>query len=48
MTQIGEFYKMWTVYEEYKKRIQKENLTPDEYEKRIKEKLKEIENDITK
>ena len=39
---------MWTDYEMHKKLIQQENLTPEEYEKRIQEMLKEIENDITK
>lgn len=39
---------MWTDYEMRKKLIQQENLTPEEYEKRIQEMLKEIENDITK
>lgn len=39
---------MWTDYEMRKKLIQQENLTPKEYEKRIQEMLKEIENDITK
>lgn len=39
---------MWTDYEMRKKLIQQENLTPEEYEKRIQEMLKEIENDVTK
>lgn len=39
---------MWTDYEMRKKLIQQENLTSEEYEKRIQEMLKEIENDITK
>ena len=39
---------MWTDYEMRKKHIQQENLTPEEYKKRIQEMLKEIENDITK
>ena len=34
---------MWTDYERRKKRIQQENLTPAEYERRVQEILKEIE-----
>ena len=35
---------MWYKYEQLKRKLQQENLTSEEYEKRIKEILKKLES----
>lgn len=36
---------MWYKYEQLKRKLQQENLTSEEYEKRIKEILKKLESE---
>lgn len=36
---------MWQKYEQLKRELQQKNLTPEEYEKRIKEILKKLESE---